>query len=307
MSLIPKLLLALLLLAVPGLFTTAHTSTPTSLMPPRTSKTIVFITGAFVSNRCWDEWKAYFEHQGYTCYAPAWPNKEAPAAVLRSQHPNSPIATNRLAEVARFHADFIRRLPEKPILIGHSYGGLLTQLLVQKDLAVAGVAIHSVPPKGVLSFKWSFLRSVTPPLGLFTSAKTSFLMSFKQWQYAFTNGMSLAEQKASYEQFVTPESKKMSRDALSGAAKVDFSKPHVPLLFVAGSTDHIMPASLNYSTYQRYKKHSGSITDYKEFEGRNHFVLGLPTWREEADFIATWLEQQRTAKPVPGQATQTQR
>ncbi|WP_375436403.1 alpha/beta hydrolase [uncultured Hymenobacter sp.] len=275
-------------------------------MQNNSSNSIVFVTGAFVSSTCWNEWKAYFQSQGYTCYAPAHPHKEGIAAALRSEHPHSSIAHNSLTSVVEFYAAFIRRLPEKPILIGHSFGGLILQLLLQQNLGTAGVAIHSVPPQGVLTLKWSFFRSVTPALGLFTSQKKTYLMSFKHWQYTFTNGLDLATQRATYEQFVVPESKRMSRGALTQEAQINFARPHAPLLFVAGSTDHIMPASLNYSNYQRYAKHKGSITEFKEFAGRNHFVLGLPTWRESADFVLSWLSytigapapvRARTAEP----------
>ncbi|QDA62338.1 alpha/beta hydrolase [Hymenobacter jejuensis] len=259
------------------------------------AKTIVFITGSFVHNSCWDEWKTFFEDQGYACLAPPWPHKDASPAELRSQHPYSPIAQVRLADLLDYHTELIRRLPEKPILIGHSFGGLMTQLLVQRGLAAAGVAIHSVPPQGVITLKWSFIRSVTPALGLFTSTTKTYLMPFRHWQYTFTNGMPLAVQQETYEQLVVPESKLASRDGLTKVAKVDFAKPHVPLLFVAGSTDNIIPASLNYANYRRYKKHGDSVTDYKEFAGRNHFVLGQPTWQEDAAYISQWLTRQHIA------------
>lgn len=266
-------------------------------MQNSSSKTVVFVTGAFVSNSCWDAWKTYFTSHGYNCYAPAHPHKEAPAGVLRGQHPTSPIADNSLEDVTQAYAAFIRDLPEKPIIIGHSFGGLIVQKLLQQDLAVAGIAIHSVPAQGVITLKWSFLRSVTPALGLFSSVKKTYLMSFRQWQYTFTNGMTLAEQQASYEQLVLPESKKMARGALMKAGRIDFARPHVPLLFMAGSEDHIMPASLNYSNYRRYARYSHSITEFKEFRGRNHFVLGLPAWRENADFILNWLSNTLVVAP----------
>lgn len=174
-------------------------------------------------------------------------------------------------------------------------GGLITQILLERELAAAGVAIHSLQPQGVFTFKFSFYKAGWGPLGFFTSAKKSFLMSFKQWQYAFTNGMSYEEQKEGYYKYLIPESKLVVRDAISKAAKVDFKKPHAPLLFIAGSTDNFIPASLNYANYKNYK-HTGSITAYKEFEGRNHFVLGQPTWKEDADFIAHWIEQLPTGK-----------
>lgn len=259
-------------------------------MKPSSSRTVVFLTGAFVSSSCWHEWKAFFEEHGYTCLVPAWPFKDASVLTLRSRQPDARVASIRLAQLTDYFADLVAKLPEKPILIGHSIGGLLTQLLLQRDLAAAGVAIHSVPPQGVITFKWSFYRSVWGPLGYFTPVNESFLMSFKQWQYAFTNGMTPAEQRAGYRDFVIPESKRISRDGLTAAAKVDFTRPHAPLLFLAGSTDHIIPASLNYSNYRRYQ-HDGSVTAYRELPGRNHFVLSQPGWREDALCVLTWLAQ----------------
>ncbi|WP_210521635.1 alpha/beta hydrolase [Hymenobacter terricola] len=259
-------------------------------MKTNPSQTIVFITGAFVSSSCWNEWKTLFEGYGFTCLVPAWPFRDAPVVTLRSRQPDARVASIRLAQLTEYYADIVAQLPEKPILIGHSMGGLLTQLLLQRDLATAGVAIHSVAPQGVITFKWSFYRSVWGPLGYFTPVNETFMMSFRQWQYAFTNGMPRAQQRAAYEQFAIPESKHVSRDGLTAAAKIDFAKPHAPLLFLAGSTDHIIPASLNYSNYRRYQ-HAGSVTAYRELPGRNHFVLGQPGWREDALCILTWLAQ----------------
>jgi len=113
-------------------------------------------------------------------------------------------------------------------------------------------------------------------------------MSFRQWQFAFTNGMPEAEQQAAYEKYSIPESKLVSRDGLTKAAYIDFTKNHPPLLITAGSDDHIVPAGLNYANFKKYK--SSSITDYKEFSGRNHFVLGQSTWSEDAQYIYDWLK-----------------
>lgn len=251
-------------------------------------QTIVFITGAFVSNDSWNEWQTYFQQKGYTTIAPPWPHKDAPAEVLRNRHPDASIASNRLADLTDYYAQIVAELPEKPILIGHSIGGLMVQLLLQRGLGAAGIAIHSVPPQGIFTFKLSFLKAGWGPLGFFTSTKETFLMSFEDWQYAFTNGMPLDQQKAAYYQFAIPESKLIVRDTITAAAHVDFSKPHAPLLLTSGSTDNTIPASLNYDNYRKYQ-HSDSITDYKEFEGRNHFVLGQPTWKEDADYILNWI------------------
>jgi len=255
------------------------------------SKTIVFITGAFVTNNCWDEWRTFFESKGYKTLAPAWPYKNASAETLRNSRSGELIASNRLESLTTYFESIVKALPEEPILIGHSIGGLIVQILVNRGWATAGIAIHSLAPLGVITFKFSFLKAGWGPLGFFTDTKKSFLMSFKQWQYAFTNGMTCEEQTAAYYNFLTPESKQLVRDGISKAAKVDFKQPHVPLLFLSGSTDNFIPASLNLDNYKKYSDKK-SVTDYKEFKGRNHFVLGQPTWKEDADYILKWIEKQ---------------
>jgi pimeloyl-ACP methyl ester carboxylesterase len=254
------------------------------------SNTVVFITGAFVHHSCWDDWRLYFESRGYKTIAPPWPHKNSPAETLRNSHPNAEIASNRLVMLTDYYDGIVRKLPAKPILIGHSIGGLIVQLLLQRGLAASGVAIHPVPPQGIITFKLSFLKAGWGPLGFFTSARKSFLMSFKQWKYAFTNGMDCDSQKEAYYKYAIPESKKIVRDTITKAAKVNFENPHAPLLLTSGSDDHTIPASLNYACYKKYKK-SNSVTDYIEFKGRNHFVLGQLTWKEDADYILGWLSK----------------
>ncbi|MCM3903890.1 MAG: alpha/beta hydrolase [Pyrinomonadaceae bacterium] len=262
------------------------------------SKTVVFVTGAFVSHTGWDEWRSYFESKGYKTMAPPWPYKDASAAELRARQPNdTDLAALTLSEVIDNYAAVVKGLPEKPILIGHSLGGLMTQVLVNRDLAAAGVAIHSVPPLGVFPYEFSFLKAGWKSFGLLTSLKKTYLMSFKDWQYAFVNGMALEDQRAAYESSTIPESKTVARGGLSSAAKVDFAKPHAPLLFTSGSTDHITPAHLNLRNFKKYKK-NGSVLDYKEFEGRNHFVVNLPAWKEDADYILDWIAKHSTAERV---------
>lgn len=251
-------------------------------------KTVLFITGAFVGNNCWDEWRAYFEEKGYRAIAPAWPGKNAGPQVLRSRQPDAVIAANRLVALTDYYSNIAEGLPEQSVLIGHSIGGLIVQLLLQRELGAAGVAIHPVPPQGIVTFKFSFLKAGWGPLGFFTDAQKSFLMSFKQWQYAFTNGMDYDTQKRTYEAFVIPESKLIVRDTITRAARVDFKRPHAPLLITSGTEDNTIPVSLNYTNYKKYS-HKNSVTDYRECKGRNHFVLGQPTWKEDADYILQWL------------------
>ena len=252
------------------------------------SRTVLFITGAFVSNSCWDQWRAYFETNGYKTSAPAWPYKEGSAEKLRNSQPNAGIASVRLQQLIDHYIAVAKSLPEKPIVIGHSLGGLLTQILLNRDLAAAGIAIHSLAPQGIIPTQFSFYKSTWKALGFFTSTRKAYMMSFKGWQYAFTNGMSLREQQDGYNRFAIPESKLALRDGLTKVAKVDFKKPHAPLLFIAGSTDHCIPASLNLTNRKRYTDQH-SVTDYKVTEGRNHFVLGQPGWQEDADYILNWI------------------
>lgn len=254
------------------------------------AKTILFLTGAFVGNNCWDAWRSFFEEKGFSTSAPPWPYKDASVPELRSRHPHHDIQLARLTieELLMHYENIIKSLPEKPILIGHSYGGLMTQIFVNRGLAAAGVAIHPVPPLGVFPYEFTFLKAGWKSLGVFTDLDETYMMSFEDWQYAFVNGMPLEEQQAAYEKYAIPESKTVSRGALSGAAKVDFKKPHAPLLITAGDTDHIIPAHLNHRNFNAYET-EGSVTDYKVFSGRNHFVLGQPTWKEDAAFIYDWI------------------
>lgn len=269
-------------------------TTKTKIMKKIQSKTVVFVTGAFVTHHGWDNWKAYFEQQGYRTYAPAWPNKDGSAKEVRDRRPNDvALARTTLEDVVNSYADFIKTLPEKPIVIGHSLGGLVTQVLLNRGLAEAAVVVHSFPPLGVIPYEFSFAKAAWRALGLFTPLDKTYMMSFKTWQYAFTNGMSLDEQKKAYEENTIPESKRASRGALTSIAKIDFKKEHGPLLFIAGGKDNILPATVNKRNFNRYSQTNGSLTEFKEFAGNNHFVLGLPQWKETADYILQWLKKQK--------------
>lgn len=269
-------------------------------MNSSSSRTVIFITGAFVTHLGWSDWQTYFQNKGYNTIAPAWPGKDGKPAELRAKHPlgNPELAALPFKKLVDHFADIAKSYAEKPIVIGHSTGGLIAQILTNRDLSSAGVAIHPVPPQGVIPFELSFLRGGGQSLGLFTSVKKTYLMSLKKWQYAFTNGMTVEEQKKTYDENVIPESKTMARGALTSAAKIDFKKSHPPLLITSGDKDTIIPATLNLRNFKKYKQRPDSVTEYKEFPGRNHYVLGLPTWKEDADYILDWLDRQLPARPV---------
>ncbi len=253
------------------------------------SKTILFITGAYVSHACWNNWKTFFEQKGFTTIAPPWPGKNASAETLRNRHPDKVVADLTMTQVVSHYAHIAGTLAEKPIVIGHSFGGLFAQVLLNRGLAAAAVAIHAVPPQGIFPYELNFLRSNAPLLGFFTSLKKTYLMPFQKWQFVFTNGMSAEEQKDSYYELVIPESKRTARGGLTRAAYVDFKKEHAPLLLLAGSEDHCIPAHLCQRVYKSYKA-KNSITDFI-VKKRNHNVLGLATWQEDAAFIVEWLDK----------------
>ena len=252
------------------------------------SQSIVFVTGAFLSYRCWDEWKSYFEKKGYSCLAPAGPYKDDEAEELRNRHPDENIASIRLEDSIEYFTTILNTYPEKPILISHSLGGLIVQLLLQQQLGVAGVAIHSFPPQSPGMINLSLLKSLWDAAGFFTPVTRTYMISFEKWRYHIANGMTCEEQKQSYYEYAIPESKLAIRDSFKSVANIKFNDPHPPLLIIAGGQDQTVPASINHKNYKRYKA-GRSITDYREFSDRNHLAFGHPGWQEDADFILYWL------------------
>ena len=120
------------------------------------------------------------------------------------------------------------------------------------------------------------------------SGSTPRQMPFEDFQYAFVNTLPLGEQRMAYDRYVVPESRMVPRESLTNTAKIDFQKPHVPLLLIAGAEDHIIPAALNKTNFEKYRA-SSSITELKEFPKRVHFIIGQKDWQEVADYIVSWL------------------
>jgi pimeloyl-ACP methyl ester carboxylesterase len=251
------------------------------------SKTIVFVHGMFMTPLCWEHWVGKFTSLGYRCLAPAWPGRDRPIADLRANHPDAELGKLTLSDVVEHYAAAVSALDEKPVVVGHSMGGLVTQLLLSRDLASAGVAIDSAPPAGVFTRKGSFLKANWAMVNPFVSKTTPHSMSFSEFQYAFVNGRPEEEQRTAYDRYVVPESRQVPRDT---AKKVDFARPHAPLLMIAGERDHIIPASLNQANHKKYTDAS-SVTDFREFPDRTHFIIAQPGWEEVADHVAGWLAQ----------------
>jgi len=253
------------------------------------TKKVIFITGAFVSHTCWDQWIDYFAEHGYEAFAPAWPFKDAPAKALREKQPyDSGLAALTLDQLIDYYASIAIRLPEKPIIVGHSLGGLIAQILINRNLGSAGVAIHPVPPQGVFPYEFTFLRATFKLLGIFSSVKHTYLVNFNDFKRTFLNGLPENMHADAYEKYAIPESRTVAKGGLTKAAAVDFAKEHAPLLITSGGRDNLIPVHLINRNYKSYKDNY-SITDYREFVNSTHGLLTDLSWREEADFILEWL------------------
>ncbi|MCU1282064.1 MAG: hypothetical protein JWM53_5610 [bacterium] len=245
---------------------------------------VLFIHGMFVTPLCWSGWIDRFNTRGILCEAPAWPWHDATPAELRAGHPNAALGRLTLDELVAHFEAIVKRQPSPPVLVGHSLGGLIVQLLLDRGLGARGVAIDSAPAKGIFVLRWSMLRANAPML----FGSDPKLLSPAQWRYAFDNRATPEQARASYDQQLVPESKRVARGAL--AAKIDWDKPHAPLLLVAGGADHIIPAAVNRANAGKYR-HTGSKVDFKLFDGRTHYgVLAGDHWLEVCDFVGDWIE-----------------
>jgi pimeloyl-ACP methyl ester carboxylesterase len=258
------------------------------------NRTVIFIHGMFMSASAWDDWVELFKSKGYNVLAPGWPGRDKPPDVLRREL-DPAVAQLTLPALVDFYAGIAGQLPDAPILIGHSMGGLILQLLMRRGLGAAGVAIDPAPPQGVLSAKLSFWRSAWPVVNFLASANKPNLMPFKTWQYSWVHTLPEEKQHEAYERFVVPESRRVGRGALTNAAAVDFAAPHPPLLFIAGAADRLIPAGLVKKVAAKYQSKSPSLTDYKEFPGRTHFICGQDGWQEVAGYVLEWLDNQPAA------------
>jgi len=251
------------------------------------SKTIVFVHGMFQNPRSWANWINYFETKGYTCVAPAWPLHEGEPATLR-QNPPAGLGELSLDEIVTKIEGVISTQSERPIVIGHSVGGLIVQLLANKNLIAAGVAIDSVAPNAMLSFDWGFFKNsalITNPL----KGDQPFLMDEDSFHSSFANTLTKQQSDAAFRDYATHDSRNVLRDCMGSSGKVDLDLPHMPLLFIGGEKDQIIPPQLNEKNVKAYTD-IDSITDYKEFPNRSHYICGEPGWEEVAGYTYEWLQ-----------------
>ena len=254
--------------------------------------TIVLIHGLWMTPKSWDGWKARYEAAGYSVVVPAWPGVNDDVEGMR----RDPSALNglRISTVADHLARIIEGLDEKPIIMGHSFGGLMTQLMLDRGLGRAGVAVDSAQSAGFPALAWSVVRGLMPVLGKPWTVNRTVLLSPRQFRYAFTNTLTEEESGRVYDEFVIPAPARPLWQAAthmvvnSGDSKIDYAKPdRAPLLFIAGDADHVVPASVNRKNAKRYKS---GVVDLKEYPGRTHYTVGQDGWEEVADYALGWAE-----------------
>ncbi len=255
------------------------------------SDTIVLIHGLWMTPLCWEHWIERYSARGYKVLAPAWPGMDDDIDQLRSNP--APIAALSAKRIVEHYESIIRGLEKPPIVMGHSFGGAFTQVMLSRGLGAAGVAIDSAPVRGVLKLPISTVRTAWPMLRNPLMRHKAVSLTPAQFHYAFTNTLTEAESLEVYQRYHVPG----SRDVLVEGAnanlnpnttfKVDFHKAdRAPLLLVAGGKDHVVPASITRETHGRYK--SSAIADYREFPERSHYTLGQAGWEEVADFALDW-------------------
>jgi pimeloyl-ACP methyl ester carboxylesterase len=265
--------------------------------------TIVLVHGFWVTPLSWEKWVERYEAKGYRVLAPAYPGFEVGVEALREDP--SPIEKLTIPAVVERFEDAIAELDKPPIVIGHSAGGLFTQILLDRGHSAAGVVIDSVPAEGIRVVPVSQIRSLFPFLRNPANRHRAVGFTPEQFHYAFTNTLSREESDEVYERYHVPA----SGNLIWAGPLANFTPGHqdtyvnfrnedrAPLLFIAGSEDNIMPPAVNESNAKHYR-HTKSVTDYKEFEGRSHYgVIGGVGWEEVADHALEWAVE-HAARPV---------
>jgi len=260
---------------------------------------VVFIHGLWLLPSSWDRWAALFKKAGYTTLTPGWPDD--PETVQDAKAHPEVFAHKTIKQVADHFADLIAQLDRKPAVIGHSFGGLITQIIAGRGLASASVAIDPAPFRGVLPLPVSALKSASPVLGKPANRNRAVPLTFEQFQFAFANAVSEDEAKQLYDRFAVPASGKPLFQAASAnlnpwtEAKVDTKNPERgPLLIIDGEKDNTVPWAIANASFKRQQRNEG-VTEIVKVPNRGHSLTIDSGWREVADTALQFV--QRFVKP----------
>jgi pimeloyl-ACP methyl ester carboxylesterase len=255
---------------------------------------LMLIHGAWLTARSWANYADYFNQRGFAVSVPEWPRKTGDVEEIRDSA--DAVAGLGIQEIVDHYEALIRALDQAPVLIGHSFGGLFVELLLDRGLGRAGVAMSPAPPKGILVLPFSSLKAAAPALAHPSKWHGVVPLTLEEFTFAFVNTFSEEDAAAAYDRYAVPETGQIFYEAgfanfhLHPPTEVHFkSGDRPPLLIVGAAKDNTVPASLAKAQYKRYED-SPAKTDYLEFEGRPHLHMVAPDWREVAAGIDTWLE-----------------
>ena len=255
---------------------------------------MVLIHGAWLSARSWENFADYFDKRGFAVSAPEWPRKHGDVEELRAD--GDELIGLGLDEIVDHYDALIRGLDQPPVLIGHSFGGLIVELLLDRGLGRAGVAISPAPPKGILVLPFSALKAVAPALAHPSKWHGVVTLTPEEFTYGFVNTFTPEDAAAAYERYAVPETGQVFYEAgfanfrMNPPSEVDFKNDErAPLLIVGATEDNTIPASVAKKQYKKYER-SSAQTDYLEFEGRPHLLMAAEGWDEVAASIDNWLD-----------------
>jgi len=253
-----------------------------------TGKTpVVFIHGLWLLPSSWDRWAAVFEEAGYAALTPGWPDD--PQTVEEANAHPDVMAKKTVGEVADHFAEVIERLDRKPAVVGHSFGGLLAEIVAGRGLAAVSVAISPAPFRGVLPLPISALKSSRPVLGNPANRNRAVPLTYEQFRYAFANAVAEDEAKQLYNEFAVPAAGAPLFQAATAnlnpwtEVKVKSKNPERgPLLIIAGEEDHTVPWAISNASYKKQKRNEG-VTEITEMPQRGHALTIDSGWREVCD------------------------
>ena len=256
---------------------------------------VVFIHGLWLLPTSWDRWAAMFEKAGFTALTPGWPDDPQTVAEAKA-HPEV-FAHKTIGQVADHFAGVIGRLQKKPAVIGHSFGGLLTQIVAGRGLSAASVAIDPAPFRGVLPLPISALKSASPVLGNPANRNKAVPLTFDQFRFGFANAVSEDEAKQLYDTFAVPASGAPIFQAAAAnlnpwtEAKVDTKNPdRGPLLIISGEKDNTVPWAIANASYKQQKRNQG-VTEIVEMKNRGHALVIDSGWTEVADTALAFVQR----------------
>jgi pimeloyl-ACP methyl ester carboxylesterase len=256
---------------------------------------VVFVHGLWLLPSSWDRWVEVFDAAGYTALTPGWPDD--PETVEEANAHPEVFAGKSVGQVADHFAEVIGGLERKPAIIGHSFGGLLTQILAGRGLSAAAVAIDPAPFRGVLPLPLSALKSSRPVLGNPANRNRAVPLTYDQFRYAFANAVSEDEARQLHDEFAVPAAGKPLFQAATAnlnpwtEVKVDTDNPdRGPLLIISGELDHTVPWAIANASFKQQDDNPG-VTEIVEIKGRGHALTIDSGWREVADTALTFVQR----------------